>query len=95
MRKSGYFYINCFKQHSCFQEDGTDSYWSEEDIPLFWKDKLTKVIYDKNYDKINANKIKNNKYLNYLFYLSFRRFDEDFKNKMKILLFGENHDTFI
>jgi len=94
-RKNGYFYIDCSKEHSFFQEDGTDSYWSEEDIPLFWKDKLTKVIYDKNYNKNNANKIKNNKYLNYLFYLSFKRFDEDFKNKMKILLFGENHDTFI
>ena len=94
-RKNGYFYIDCSKEHSFFQEDGTDSYWSEEDIPLFWKDKLTKVIYDKNYDKNNANKIKNNKYLNYLFYLSFKRFDEDFKNKMKIILFGENHDTFI
>jgi hypothetical protein len=95
IRKNGYFYINCFKHHSCLQQDGTDSYWSEEDIPLFWRDKLTKVIYDKNYDKIEANKIKNNKYLNYLFYLSFKRFDEDFKNKMKILLFGENYDTFI
>lgn len=94
-RKNGYFYINCSKEHSFFQQDGTDSYWTEEDIPLFWKDKLTKIIYDKNYDKIEENKIKNNKYLNYLFYLSFKRFDEEFKRKMKILLFGENYDTFI
>ena len=94
-RKNGYFYINCFKQHSCFQEDGTDSYWSEEDIPLFWKDKIIKIIYDNNYNKLEALKIKNNKYLNYLFYLAFKRFDEDFKTRMKIILFGENYDTFI
>ena len=95
IRKNGFFYINCFKQHSCVREDGTDSYWSEEDIPLFWRDKLTKIIYNENYDKVEANKIKNNKYLNYLFYLSFKRFDQEFKTKMKMLLFGEDYDTFI
>lgn len=94
-RKNGYFYIDCSKVHSCFAKDGTDSYWVEDDIPLFWKDKLIKIIYDDNYDSTIAKKIRNNKYLNYLFYLSFKRFDLNFKNHVKNILFGDLHDTLI
>ena len=94
-RKNGYFYINCFKIHSCFAKDGTDSYWTEDDIPLFWKDKLIKIIYDDGYDFVEANKIRNDNYLNYLFYLSFKRFDFNFKSRMKNILFGDAYDTII
>ncbi len=94
-RKNGYYYINCYKTHRCFTEDGTDSYWTEDDIPLFWKDKLIKIIYDDGYDFIEANKLRNDNYLNYLFYLSFKRFDFNFKSRMKNILFGDAYDTII
>lgn len=94
-RNNEYFYINCFKKHRFFIENGTDAYWGEEDIPLFWKDKIVQVSISQDYDIKEAIKIKNDIYLNYLFYFAFKSFDNDFKSKMKNILFGDSYDSLI
>lgn len=87
-RADGYFYINCFKKHSFFDPNGTDAYWSEEDIPLFWRDKIIETTYDSDYDLVEALEIKNNFYYNYLFYFAPQKSDINFQSNMKSILFG-------
>lgn len=41
--KDGYFYINpTIKKHSCIDACGTDAYWVLDDIPLFWRSRISK-----------------------------------------------------
>jgi len=50
IKKDGYFYINPnIDNHSCIDLNGTDAFWTLEDIPLFWKPYISE--FDINIDQ--------------------------------------------
>lgn len=50
-KKDGYFYINPnLNNHKCIDPQGADAFWTLEDIPLFWKNRISKIEIDSGYD---------------------------------------------
>jgi len=57
-KKDGYFYINPnIDNHSCADLNGADAFWTLDDIPLFWKTRISYIEIDSD---INIEKTKNN-----------------------------------
>ncbi len=53
--KNNYYNLNPFSnKHKCVYNDGTDSYWSLEDIPLFWKNRISQIEIDYSLDMTKA-----------------------------------------
>jgi hypothetical protein len=93
-RKNNFFYINCFEKLAIFDVEGTDAMWGLEDIPLFWKSKISTIFIDKDYDIISADIIKKSKYLQYLFYFPLLNRSEELITNIRAKL-GISNDIII
>ncbi len=57
-KKNNYFYINPnIENHACVDTHGANSFWTLDDIPLFWKKRISHIEIDSN---INLEKTKDN-----------------------------------
>ena len=55
--KNDFFNINPFSNlHRCMSEKGADAFWTLDDIPLFWKKRISKIEID---SSIDLQKAKN------------------------------------
>ena len=94
-KKEGYFYINPnIETHACVDPLGADSFWTLEDIPLFWKKRISCIEIDSNIDiektKVNAT-IKKIKSLHpYVFLGDNKKLQLDIIMRYKNILFDSN-----
>lgn len=66
--KEGYFYINpTVKRHSCIDPYGTDAYWVLDDIPLFWRSRISKYAFASDVNSEKFLEARNLAILRYLF----------------------------
>jgi len=97
-KKDGYFYINPnLEKHSCVDPNGADAFWALDDLPLFWKNRISYIEIDSKIDmklsKRNAI-IKNIKSLHpYIFTSGNEKLQFEIIMRYKNILFDS--DSFI
>jgi hypothetical protein len=94
-RKEGYFYINPnIDNHSCVDPSGADAFWTLDDIPLFWKSRISCIEIDSNIDiekTKNNSIIKNIKSLHpYVFVGNNKKLQLEIIMRYKNILFDSN-----
>ena len=100
-KKDGYFYINPnLDIHSCTHPDGVDAFWTLDNLPLFWKERISCIEIDSNIDITSSKRnaiIKNIKSLHpYVFASGNKKLQFEIIMRYKNILFdSENFIDYI